>query len=368
MVETGVLKKPTFTVIGAGPGGLATAAHLAMNGYPVNLFNRSPERLVSILQKGGISVSGVISGFARLDLVTTSMQQAVSGADIVIVVLPANAHHEIGLLLSRYLSEGQIVLLTPGRTGGAIEIANIIKETAHVLVTVAETQTILYTCRKGEDTDVNILAIKNAVMFSALPATENKRISVLLKGIFPQYMPTSDVLETGLNNIGCILHPTPTLLNIGWIENPKARFKYYYEAITPSVAAILEALDSEREAVMARLGVRYISTMTWLGECYGAKGDNLYDTIQNNRFYESIEAPKSIQHRYIFEDVPTGLVPISSLGDYLGIKTPVIDTIIDLASVACKTDFRRFGRTMRSLNLDRFKPEELRHFVRKGER
>ena len=41
--------KPKFCVLGAGNGGLAMAGHLAIMGFPVNLYNRSKKRLLSVL-------------------------------------------------------------------------------------------------------------------------------------------------------------------------------------------------------------------------------------------------------------------------------------------------------------------------------
>ena len=37
-----------FTVIGAGNGGKAMAAHLALMGFEVTLFNRTPENIAAI--------------------------------------------------------------------------------------------------------------------------------------------------------------------------------------------------------------------------------------------------------------------------------------------------------------------------------
>ena len=39
--------KTNYTVIGAGHGGKAMAAHLAMMGFPTTLFNRTPERVAA---------------------------------------------------------------------------------------------------------------------------------------------------------------------------------------------------------------------------------------------------------------------------------------------------------------------------------
>lgn len=354
-----------FAVVGAGPGGLATAAHISLLGFTVNLFNRTNERIEHIARRRGITVSGVVDGFAKLNKITTSPKEAIEDAKIVIIVTPAYAHKEIATIIAPHLKDGQLVILTPGRTGGAIEFDNVLrKSNVKAKITIAETQTILYTCRPGETSDTNILALKKKVSFSAFPAVKTSEVASHLTAIFPQYVAATDVLETGLNNIGCILHPTPTLLNIGWIETPRTCFKYYYEAITPSVARILELLDEERLSVARCLGTKATSTREWLNETYGASGQNLYEAIQHNKYYETIDAPETIQHRYILEDVPTGLVPISSLGAKFGVDTPLTDKITDMASLACSIDFRKVGRTVSSLGIDSYNVEQLKEYVK----
>ena len=60
-----------FTVIGAGHGGKAMAAHLALMGFTVTLFNRTAEHVEIIKKRGGIeldSVEGGPHGFGQLGL------------------------------------------------------------------------------------------------------------------------------------------------------------------------------------------------------------------------------------------------------------------------------------------------------------
>jgi opine dehydrogenase len=59
-----------------------------------------------------------------------------------------------------------------------------------------------------------------------------------------------------------------------------------------------------------------------------------------------------LKHRYITEDVPFALVLASSIGDDLGVATPVIDSLVTLASTACETDFWVEGRTLKTWGLD----------------
>jgi len=357
---------PKFAVVGAGAGGLAMAAHLSILGYNVNLYNRGEKRIRAIKEQKGIESRGVIAGFAKMDKITNRADEAIKDADIIMIVVPAFAHKDIAKTLSPYLKDGQIIVLNPGRTGGAIEFANtLIEENIKKEIIIAETQTILHTCRVIGN-EVVIIAVKKKVLLSAFPGINTDGVITILSEIFPQFVKGNDVLQTGLNNVGCILHPLPTLFNIGWIETPKTAFKYYYEGITPSISRILELIDQERMSVARSFGVNVISTREWLFETYGAKGETLYETLQNNEYYKTIDAPDTIRHRYLFEDVPTGLVPISSLGALVGVNTPVMNQIIDLASLICNVDFRKTGRTPDNLGLSDMNVKQLRELVRYG--
>ncbi len=51
-----------FTVIGAGHGGKGMAAHLALMGFPVTLYNRTPENINTIKARGGIELKSFEGG------------------------------------------------------------------------------------------------------------------------------------------------------------------------------------------------------------------------------------------------------------------------------------------------------------------
>lgn len=65
----------------------------------------------------------------------------------------------------------------------------------------------------------------------------------------------------------------------------------------------------------------------------------------------------------MLDEVPNSLVPISEVGKILGIFTPAIDSIIDLASAIVKVDFRQEGRNLYNLGLHGMSAEEMIDFV-----
>lgn len=56
-------ERPRFCVLGAGHGGTAMAAHLALMGFQTNLYNRSEERLIPIKPMGGIEAVDLETGW-----------------------------------------------------------------------------------------------------------------------------------------------------------------------------------------------------------------------------------------------------------------------------------------------------------------
>lgn len=357
---------PVFAVIGAGNGGQAMAGHLALMGFTVNLYNRTYEKLIPIINKGGIFLEGEIEGYGRLNIITNDLAEAIDGVDVILITVPASAHFQIANELLPHLKNNQVIILNPGRTGGALEFFNILKKRKDLDIIIAETDTFIYACRSSMG-NARIYKIKDTVSVAALPAGKTKIVVDILNFPFSQFIPAESVLETSFNNIGAIFHPTPTLLNAARIETTKGDFQYYIDGISPSVAKILEKLDRERMMVAQALGVNVISAKRWLKETYDAAGKDLYDAIQNTKAYVGIFAPKNLECRYIFEDVPMSLVPISSIGKELGIPTNTIDSIIHLASVIHGRNYWQIGRTAEKLGISGMTVDEIKRFV-KGEK
>ena len=64
------------------------------------------------------------------------------------VTTPATGHYELACLMAPYLKDGQIIVLNPGRTGGALEVYETIRNYGcDKDIIVAEAQTFIYACR-----------------------------------------------------------------------------------------------------------------------------------------------------------------------------------------------------------------------------
>ena len=341
-----------FCVIGAGNGGRAFAAYVSSRGQHVHLYNRSFSRIVDIKKQCGIKASGEIKGFFPINLVTQDLKLAISDVDVILIVVPASAHKNIAEKIVRHLSQDQIVILNPGRTFGAVEFRRIIEKKGIAFpIFIAETQTLLFTSRQLKKNGVKILKIKDLVDFSSFPNKDTFFVYDTLKDVLPQLNPVDDYLEMTLNNIGMLLHPIISLLNAGTMDCGK-EFKFYAEGATPRTCEILETIQNEFNKIFKILGLKQFRFCNWVNKSYGVKKKCIYDAIQNIKVYENINSPKQLITRYFTEDIPTGLVPISSLAKFLGIETPIIDSVINLSSVLCGINFKNEGRTIGGLDLE----------------
>jgi opine dehydrogenase len=357
-------KGVSFSVLGAGHGGLAMAGTLGILGHPVRLYNRTDERLDGVRWHGGIKVGGAIEGFGPVVTCTSNIEEAVSGVDVIMVVTPSTAHRCLASAMAPSLSDGQLIILNPGRTGGALEVRKVLSDAGRsVKVIIAETQTFLFASRALSRWESHIFRVKNSVPLATLPSFWIPEALGILAGSFPQFIAGTDVLATSLENIGAVFHPALTILNAGWIEATHGDFEYYLQGITPSIAKLLERIDTERIAVASALGIRSVSAREWLYLSYDSPGKDLYEAISKTESYRGIKAPPGIDHRYISEDVPMSLVPISSLGAMLGVRTPAIDMIIELGSILHSTDYRVSGRTVESLGLAGLSVKQIRQMV-----
>ncbi|MCG1010995.1 NAD/NADP octopine/nopaline dehydrogenase family protein [Tepidanaerobacter sp. GT38] len=356
-----------FAVIGGGNGGLAMAGYLAYKGFLVNLYNRTQAKIQSLIDNPTIDLTGAVEGSGRLNKVTSDIGEAIRDTDIIMVTTPATSHYELARLMAPHLEEGQIIVLNPGRTGGALEVYETLRSSGcKKNIVVAEAQTFIYACRATGPRSAKIFSVKHEVALAAIPAIFTHKVIRLLSGAYPQFTPAMNVMETSLNNFGAIFHPAPTLLNSGHIERGET-FEYYLEGITPSIGQMLERLDSERMKVATALGVKAVSARQWLEDSYGAKGNSIYEAIQNNPGYRGLTAPKGLDTRYIYEDVPCSLVPISSIASSLGIETPSIDTIIRLANIMTGRNFFEEGRTVEKLGLKDMSANQIIEFAETGE-
>lgn len=337
-------------VIGAGNGGQSFASYFTHKGCEVSLYNRNPKVLYEIEENGGIDLIGYYNFKEKINELTSNIAQAVNGANLIMVATPANAQSDIAEQIAPFLKDGQIILLNPGRTLGTYFFKEVLERNGlKADVIIAEADTLIYTCRLVKNGLCRVFSLKKELHVAAHNPEHTQQVCDLLSNFYDVIIPADSVLDTGLSNLGIIFHPVPVILNIARIEE-QVTFSHYQQGISPTVASFLEKIDGERVAIAQALGVKVDTAIKWLNRIYRTEGNTLYEALQNNAAYTEVLAPTTIHTRYIYEDIQTGLVPLSILSRELGIDNSAMDCIVKLASMLYNYDFYRNGRNESIIN------------------
>lgn len=345
-----------ITIIGAGNGGQAMAGHFSLLGHTVILYARHIQAVAAITQRKQVVLTGDIEGVGKLEKVTDNLAEAVSGAEVIMIVTTADAHKELAQQISGLVEDGQVIVLNPGRTLGALEFSHNLKTERRTYV--AEAQTLMYACRTEAPGRVRVIRVKDRVLVAARPAIDTEHVVKVLNEIHDCFMPAKNILVTGLENIGAVFHPAIVIMNTASIEQGK-QFNFYKD-ISPSTARLVSAVDKERLAIGESYGLALHSAEEWVTFAYSdvAEG-SLLTELNSNPAYSEIPSPTSLDTRYLVEDVPTGILPMVELAKVTGVKVPLLSSILTIGQCLLGTDFSTTGRTLDSLGIGNLNADQI---------
>lgn len=359
-------------VLGTGAGGRAVAADYARAGHEVRLFELPAfAGLIRPLRAiGGVRYGPFDGALALVELarVTTDAAEAVADADWVLPVVPAFGHEPLARAIAPHLHAGQVICCL-GEGSGSLVFAQQLRGPGRPPVILGETNSLPYLARATGPDEVRVRPKTGGILAAACPAMDTAQILAVLQPIFPYVRAGESVLETILINFNAIDHVPPMVLNAGSIQGRvEGQFRLWGEGGSPGVIAAIAAVDREILAIRAALG---FADRTPYKDFLHAQGfiDRTYDDT-----YTAIHAspldqvgfpggPDALNHRFLTEDVPFALVLIASIGDVVGVDTPVIDALITLAGVLTAADYRASGRTLARLGIQAQTLEELQRAV-----
>ena len=382
--EGHLMEKGLVAVLGGGNGGHAVAANLSLAGFKVNFFElpQFADSFEKVLRTREVRIEGVsIDGVAKLNLATTDIKQAIKDVEVIFVITPAFGHKVMAEVCAPFVQDGQIIVLMPG-SGGSLEFAKIFRqEKVKKEIILGESCTLPYGARLKSAGHVSVLI--NAVILptGVFPSKKTGEVIPKLKQFYPMITPAMDVLEAAINNPNPVVHPAATLLSATRIEHSKGEFFLYAEGMTPSVARTFESLNEERLSLCKALGYKLYH---WdnldfkhynLGETEEECRYRILNTSMDAAFgkdgiYAGIKmrGPEHLKDRFVSEDVPYGMVLLSTLGKLLRIPTPTHDAVIQLCSVINRSDYRKTGRGIGELGLSKLGKQGLKKFLDEGKR
>lgn len=347
-----------ITVIGCGNAGTAVGADLALKGNEVTLLKTSSSMhnshfefinntgTIILLENGERHIAGV--------KVTTSYEEAIPKAEIIIIFVQTNYHEQVIKMASKYMKDGQIVLVEPGYLCTAFML-----KYCHKDITVVEAESSPIDCRIIEPGTVKVLFRNVRNPIGVYPIGREELALEKLNKFGYNFEKLKSVVEAALHNPNLIVHTVGAIMSVPRIEYAclhQEEYSMYKEAFTPHVWNLVIGLDNEKMKVLKAVGcepIKYVEACrnrNSLDETRDAT-DVFFDYANNS----APSGPYEPDSRYITEDVSQGLVMLESLGFMLEIQTPICTALIDIASSMFKRDFRKEGRTIEVLGRENIK-------------
>jgi opine dehydrogenase len=315
-------------------------------------------------------VPGPVTGARPAISLAASLDQAVAGADAVLVATPASAHATYAGVLAGSLEDGQLVVLVPGRFLGSLAVRRELTAfrcTADV--TVAELSAAPYVASR-DGARVTQHGTARSVQVACLPVARSGEVAARLEPLLPMLQPADSPLDTAFAGVTGVVTVAPLLTNTAAVEGKGADSLLLKDLVPAGLSrTLLSRLDQERLDVAFHYGVRDLpSAATWLREAYGddtrdgqsAGTDNdLGTALADLEVFDNV----TVGGRggpHVTDDVPHTLVPLAYAGRAAGVPTPATDTVIALASILVGTDLMATGRSLEGLGIGGVRPTDLR--------
>lgn len=378
----------SVAVLGAGPVGQLLAAEALAAGLAVRIYSAFGRELEQLRAGGGITVRGrhLVGTYAVTPSAPTparpavrlaaSIDDAVAGAELVLLATPAEAHPTYAGLLAHALTDTvAAIVLIPGRFLGSVELhLALSRNGGRSGVAIAETATVPYLARA----DAGAIVVDAVAQRLPLAGLGGRAVEVagMLATMLPGAVAVPSVLDVAFAGITGVTSVAPVVLNAGRTISGSGESPLWRDLVTPHLAGtILRDLDEERREVGSAYGARDLpSAAATLAATFGdpddaghagdagdgvPDGDDLAATLAGldafaGRRLADAGGPQ------LSDDVQNVLVPLASAGRHAGLPTPATDAVVAMASVLAGSDFTRHGRRLETLGLDHVPAHDLR--------
>ena len=328
-------KNTNIAVIGGGNIGTQFACVCASKGYKVNVFSSKPELYDGILE--------VVDEFekvtvGKLNKVTSNIEDAVDGCQIIFVTHPAFRLKEVADQLLPYINGDMNICVIPG-TGGA-EFA--FRECLQAGATLFGIQRVPAVARLEQyGKRVRCEGLRSELFLASIPSSKAEDLATLMGSLWeiPCYA-LPNYLSVTLTPSNPILHTTRLRTLFADYEEGKVykRNPLFYGEWNDASSELLLACDSELQdmlKVMEKLDLHNVRSLKLHYESDTVEA--MTEKICSIKSLHNLRSPMKpveggwipdFKSRYFTADFPYGLAIIEELAGVLGFDAPnVKDTM-----------------------------------------
>lgn len=311
------------TILGDGAIARGCAALAAARGHAVTQWSRgfASAGARSLVAAGALEGSFAVAHAA-------GPAAALADAEAAVIAVPANGHRFMIEAIAPHLAPGVPVLVVAAASLSPSVLARLTAGRNPV----AGLGTTPMTAR-SDGAGVRVLTIR-----ARLGITGGAPMIALAESLWGErFDDAPGLVSAALANINPIAHLAIALCNVTRIERAEAWPQYLN--MTPAVCRVIEGLDSERLALAAAYGTSVPTAEAHFARSYGTTAPDLAGiAAEIHARRGGPPGPTDMQTRFITEDVPFGLVFYQWLAGHRGVKMPLTDASVALASAAWGLD------------------------------
>lgn len=337
-------------ICGGGSLGHVIAGRLAHEGRHVTVLTRRAEQWCDTLR---IDDCRGNTFCGRPACITSRAEEAVAGADIVLLCLPGFAIESELQAIAPHLSEGACVGCVVCSTGFFFAARRILGPGAHLFGLqrapyIARVSTYGHSAR--------LLGYKKELQAAFMNVADSETLCRTLSNLFgTPVRRLGHFLEASLTNSNPLLHPTRLYGLFGnWQPGtPYRNIPGFYSDWDDESSALLIACDEEFQRILTALPVRLTPIPRLLDYYESTDPPSLTRKIRSISAFQGIQAPmKTVEggyvpdftNRYFTEDFPFGLLIIRSAAELTGTPTPHIDRVLEWGQRMMKKEYLREGK------------------------
>ena len=343
-------------VLGGGADARLIAALCLAEEAEVTLFSAYGVELQALAKGVSLRGAGPLGGYQtnREDApsirTTAELDSAVANAELIFLTGPIHKQRTYAMVLADHLSDGQALVLAPGRSMGALEVAWLLRiGGCEADVTIVEAQGLpFWFTEEGATLHLSEAA---PVVAATLPSG---RLHVLqaLRRYLPNLTAAPSTLASGFADGSGLVEAPALLLGGGGMARggpaipmggePLDENRSFRNLIGPEQADIIAKLAAERRAVAARFGVRDLpTTEAWLDIHAGRATGGGRRAV-----------PDLAQSKKILRDAAIGsLEPLLSAARLAKVNTPVTEAMLTMISAALGADLAPAGRRLETVGV-----------------
>ncbi|NSX84358.1 NAD/NADP octopine/nopaline dehydrogenase [Agrobacterium tumefaciens] len=336
-------------IAGAGAIALGYCALLQQRGHKPCLWSPSGKRTLSFKQGAALRVQGALEGDFNVTVCDSAQELALN--DVIVLALPANGHRAVVDAIAPHLEARHCVIISAHLSFAALYLSKILAKRGIQIPIVAWNTTML-TAKSKSSTEINVGAIRSKVEMATVPSEVAEPAHRVCTELFGElFVIKDDILTIALSNINPQNHLAIALCNLTRIdrgENWGQRVN-----VTPTVGRLIEALDMERLSIATALGKKVHTVIDHYVSSFAASGSSIFEMSKRLvRNGKDFPGPTSIETRYVLEDVPFGLIPITHLASLVGVEVPLHRSGIQLLAACYGRDFASDNGLFSEIDVD----------------